>query len=289
MVTDRKDEQPLVSQVLLRDTRNAVSLDDTVTVALPRSPLAKRRSSFSQLQCHKYLRPSMVETVFQYTVRHVTELLSHCDPNLLIKWCENMMASDTHGIKLFTTNFLNDIRQPRMAASVLKMLSHYWTWSNHSVLTVLAQFSKLALDMLEEFGSRLNTTLPITDYPITSLAASMFPYDSSFYTVLIFECDQKLKHSLQLVYDMQSVITENCDITQHTLLLLAVSSNPTLLYWMIPKSVSTIINTKVLQCHQLLFSKGVMKIFIYPNTLHILDPAKTVWPYLFTNESVSYS
>ena len=261
----------------------------TATVLHSFPKLSQRRSSsFCQLHYLRHLRPSTVERLFQYTVRHVTELLSCCDPELLIKWCENLMASDTHQIKLFTANFINQIRQIKSSPAILKMLNHYWTWSNYSILRVVAQFSKLALDLLEEFGTRLNTMLPITEYPIRSLAVSMFPYDTTSYTMLTLECDHKLNHSLQLVYDMQSLITENCDITQHALLLLAVDSGSTRLHWMIPKSVVTIVNSRVMQCSQILFSKGVLRIFIYPSTVHVLDCGKTVWPYMFLNKSVSY-
>ena len=286
--TDNNDEQqPLVTEALHgTKTMKIASLDDTVTATLPH-PLLSRSFSFSQLNCLKYLKPSTVEQVFWYTVKHIIELLSCCDPKLLIKWCKSLMASDTHEIKLFTPTFLDKIKQLETSAAILKVLSHYWTWSNYSTLSTLAQFSNLALDMLEEFGRRLNTMLPITEYPVASLAVSMFPYATSSYTVLALECDHKLNHSLQLVYDMQSVITENCHITQHALLLLAVDNNPTRLYWMIPKSVVTIVNTGVIQCSQLLFSKGVMKIFIYPSTMHVLDAAKSAWPYRFSDVSVS--
>ena len=283
--TDCKDEVSLVIQVVYDRRTTKSSVDDSVIIDLPHFPLPKQRSfSFHQLHYHKHLKPSTVKRVFQYTVRHVTELLNCCDPDLLIKWCENLMASGTHHIKLFTANFIDQIRQLKTSSVILKMLSHYWTWSNYSILKVLAQFSKLAFDLLEEFGTRLNTMFPITEYPIGSLAVSMFPYDTSSYTVLTLECDHKLNHSLQLVYDMQSLITENCDITQHALLLLAVYQ--TRLHWMIPKSVVTIVNTRVMQCSQLLFSKGVVRIFIYPSTVHVLDSGKTVWPYMFLNESV---
>ena len=56
---------------------------------------------------------------------------------------------------------------------------------------------------------------------------------------------------------------------------------------MIPKSVVNIVNTRVIQCTNLLFSKGVMKIFIYPSKMHVLDAAKTVSPNMFLDENVS--
>ena len=285
---DNRDEQPLVTEALHGTrTMEIASLDDSVTATLPHPPLPRKSLSFGELDCLKHLKPSTIEQVFQYTVKHVIELLSCCDLKLLIKWCENLMASDTHGIKLFTPSFMDKIKQLNSSVAILKTVSCCWTWSNYSVLSVLAQFSEIALDMLGEFGARLNTALPITEYPITSLAVSMFPYATSSYTVLVLECDHKLDHSLQLVYNMQSMIAENCHITQHALLLLAVDSNPTRLYWMIPKSVVTIVNTKVMQCSRLLVSKGVMKIFICPTTMHVLDTAKTVWPHMFLNENVS--
>ena len=189
---DMKDKQPLVTDSL--HGIKMISTDDSATAtALHSVPkFFQGRSSFCQLHCLKHLRPSTVERVFQYTVKHVTELLSCCDPNLLIKWCECLLASDTHGIKLFTNNFMNKLKELKSSAAILKMLSHYWSWSNYSILKILAQFSKIAVDMLEEFGTRLNVILPITEYPLTSFTKPMFPYYASSYTVLTFECNQQL-------------------------------------------------------------------------------------------------
>ena len=281
------DEQPFLTHCLLDTNRSSMDDNATATVLHFSPKLSQRKSSsFCHLHYLKHIKPATVEMLFQYTVRHITELLSYCDPNLLLKWCQNLMASDTHHIKLFSTNFIDELRQSKASCGILKLLSHYWNWSNFSILKVLAQFSNSAVNMLEEFDAKLNTILPITEYPLASLAVSMFPYDTSSYTVLTFECDQSLNHSLQLVFDMQSLITEYCDITQHALLLLAVDNNPTRLHWMIPKSVVTFVNTRVMQCSQLLFSKGVIRIFIYPSTVHVLDVALTVWPYMFSNENV---
>ena len=137
---DNNDEQqPLATEVLHgTKTMKIASLDDSITATLPHPPLSRRSFSFSQLDCLKHLKPSTVEQVFQYTVKHVIELLSCCDPKLLIKWCENLMASDTHEIKLFTPSFMDKIKQLKTSAAILKMLSYYWTWSNYSALSVLA-------------------------------------------------------------------------------------------------------------------------------------------------------
>ena len=39
---------------------------------------------------------------FTYISGHVVELLSCCDPKLLIKWYENLMASEKHKVKLLS-------------------------------------------------------------------------------------------------------------------------------------------------------------------------------------------
>jgi len=120
------DEQPLVTHCLVG--RNRISMDDNATASvLHFSPKLSQRksSSFCHLHCLKHIKPATVEMLFQYTMRHVTELLSYCDPNLLIKWCQNLMASNSHQIKLFTTNFTDKLKQLKTSPDILKLLSHY--------------------------------------------------------------------------------------------------------------------------------------------------------------------
>ena len=66
----------------------------------------------------------------------------------------------------------------------------------------------------------------------------MIPDDTSSYTILAIRCYQEpYEPTLQDVYDMQSLITEVCDITQHCLQLLATRNNLAVIYWTIPKCV----------------------------------------------------
>ena len=69
---------------------------------------------------------------------------------------------------------------------------------------------------------------------------------------------------------MQSVLIEKCEITEHTLQLLAVQSSPLLLQWMISKYIVTIINVNVRQYCQYFATKGITEIIIHPNIKHCI-------------------
>ena len=219
----------------------------------------------------KHIKPSEAEKEFQYISGHVVELLSCCDPKLLIKWCENLMASEKNNINLLTLFTLYKFKKLRTSSAILKMMSVFWCWSNHSILKCLAEFSELAVSLLNEFDSRLHLDSSIADYPILLPMSSMIPYNNSSYTILTLKCNEKLRLSLQLVYDMQSVMMEKCEITEHALKLLAVQSSPLTLQWMIPKHIITVINVNVRQHHQYFATKGITEILIYPYIKYCFD------------------
>ena len=219
----------------------------------------------------KHIKPSEVETEFHYISGHVLELLSCCDPKLLIKWCENLMASEIHKVKLLPPYSLYKLRKLKCSSPVLKMMSVLWTWNNHSVLKFLARFSEVALTLLEEFDSRLHVNFAFSKYPLLQPKPSVVPYNNNSYTILTMKCDEKLNLSLQLVHEMQSVLIERCEITEHALQRLAVQSSPLQLQWMISKYVVTIINVNVRQHCQYFATKGITEILIHPNIKHNID------------------
>ena len=219
----------------------------------------------------KHIKPSEVEKKFHYISGHVVELLSCCDPKLLIKWCENLMASEMHEIKLLPPHTLYKLRKLNTSSTILKMMSVLWTWNNHSILIYLAKFSEVALTLLEEFNSKLHLKFSITEYLLLQPKPSMVPYNNNSYTILTLKCVKKLNLSLQLVHEMQSVLIEKCEITEHAFQLLAVQSSPLQLQWMISKYIVTIINVNVRQNCQYLATKGITEILIHPNIKHTID------------------
>ena len=181
------------------------------------------------------------------------------------------MASDTHAIKLLPPYSLYKLRKLNTSSTILKMMSALWTWNNHSILISLAKFSEVALTLLEEFDSRLYLKFSITEHPLLQRESSMIPYKNNGYTMLTLICDKKLNLSLQLVHEMQSVLIEKCEITEHALQLLAVRSSPLQLQWLISKYIVTIINVNVRLHCQYFATKGITEIFIDPNIRHTID------------------
>ena len=69
-------------------------------------------------------------------------------------------------------------------------------------------------------------------------------------------------------YDVQSVMIENYNITQHCLQLLAVRSDPSILYWTIilymPKCLMDLINTNIPLHSEYLYSIEILEVLVYP-------------------------
>ena len=122
------------------------------------------------------------------------------------------------------------------------------------------------MKILDEFDSRVDSSELIASYPIPCFSSNMIPNDGSAYTILAVKCDQELyKSSLKYWYDIQSNMIETFDITHHCLQLLAVESDPTILYWTIPKCVIHLISTNIPQHSEYLLSKGVLEVLVYPD------------------------
>ena len=189
------------------------------------------------------------------------------------------MASDHSDIKLFSTDQLKMFSQYNSAMLLRKLCSS--TWSNRSMLRTLISCCSEAVKLLDKFESNLNLILPIASYPIPCVSADMIPSDTSTYTILAVRCRVELYDSSLLdVYDIQSVMIEKCDITQHCLQLLAVRSDPTIFYWTIPQCVVHLINTNVPLHSEYLYSRGILEVAVYPDLL--LTTGENVCSKLFT-------
>ena len=204
--------------------------------------------------------------LFLCLIDQVAKLLESFKPEL-IQQCSNLKASDIHNISLFSTDKMKELS---VSNNPLVILSPLFSWSNHSILKALVSCSDEASKLLDNLESKLDYLETITSYPIPCLSSNMIPTvtDTSTYTILAVRCDEELyKCTLQYVYDVQSVMIEKCDITQHCLQLLAVRSDPTILYWTIPKCVVDLINTNVPLHSEYLCSRGILEVLVYPDLL----------------------
>ena len=176
------------------------------------------------------------------------------------------MASGKHAVNFFSENQMRKLKTYDSSLLLLQKLSLFFTWSNHSILRVLADHCSEAVNILDDFDCRVDYFELIASYPTPCFSLSMIPFDSSSHTIVAIRCDQELYEcSLQYVYDMQSVMMEKCDITQHCLQLLAVRSDPTILYWTIPKCVVCLINDNASLNSEYLYSRGILEVLVYPD------------------------
>ena len=215
-----------------------------------------------------YIDPSSLLMLFFQVSDSIVKLLRSCHIEVLIDICEKLMASKLHAINFFSDIQLRRFKKCKNSLQLLQRLSLFFTWSNHSFLRLLADWCSEAVNILDDFDCRVDYLHHIASYPIPHFSVTMIPVDGSTHTILAIRCDQELYNStLQYVYDMQSVMVEKCDITQHCVQLLAVRSDPTILYWTIPKCVVDLINTNVTLHIEYLYSRGILEVLVYPDLL----------------------
>ena len=215
--------------------------------------------------CHQvqYFQPSSVCTEFLYLIDQISNLIQSFDFAMLLGICKELKASHKRGISLFSDDQIKlHIEHFHKHIS----LSLFCTWSDHSILRQMIAVNCDATELLDNFVLRLDPFQPISIYPIPSLSPNMLPTDASTHTILAIRCEQEVyKCTLQYVYDIRSLMMGTCEITQHCLQLLAIRSDPTILYWAIPKCVVDLITEMVPQHSELLYSRGILEVIIYPN------------------------
>ena len=227
----------------------------------------KATLSTSKISDNSYYEVLPVNVYFLAIFDQVGKLLRFHQLEL-IQLCGTLKASDVHDINVFSPSQLEVLNEYNNTILLFVKLSPLVTWSNHSILRVLASVCREAVTLLDKFVCRLDPLQRITSFPIPHLSTDMIPSDFSAYTVLAVRCDKELYHcTLQYLYDVQSVMTEVCDITQHCLQLLAVRSDPTIFYWTIPKCVMDLINTNVPLHSEYLYSRGILEVLVYPDLL----------------------
>ena len=220
----------------------------------------------------KYYKPSSVNAEFLDMKKQLEDVLKACDAQTIFTECKNLMASSAQNISLFSNEeYLQSLHECNLAPTILQKLSPYFTWSDHSVLiaVVKACNNPEAIALLQQFDTQMDLSLPITEYPVPQPVYSMAPYDFSTQTVLAVKLNVELsKFSLQQVFELRSLIQKYFQITEHSLQLMAAKSSSTILYWMIPKCVSHLISSKIIQDPGL-HDIRVQEVCVYPGTLFV--------------------
>ena len=240
--------------------------------------------------------PSLVVSEFLNMKVQLEELLQQCDPIPLVKKCGSLLASDTHSVPLFSTDYVEKLQEIKDTPELIQKLSPFMTWDNHSILNTIAEASNIpgAVMLLTQLNGGIDASQPLTSFPIPVPSYQMVPYDNSTHTVLAVKLNLELHHStLQNVIDVRSLIQDHCKLTTYCLQLLAVAKfTSTILYWMIPKVVATFIYSKVLENPQLFYQNGILQMALYPGSIILTDGSLTVGLLSFFHQidkSVSYS
>ena len=221
-------------------------------------------------------------------------LLQSVNPSVLVSKCSELFASDIHKIALFSTDELNLFGQYNETSMLIKRLRSHWTWYDHSVLKALLESSHLdgAMKLLDDFESHIDYTLPVTDYPISSVNHLMIPDRSSKYTLLAtkYKGDATIRYlTLQCLTDLKMKMIRSFGITTHSVQLLAVNHSPIIFYWLIPRAVVPLlsIRSSVKKHSEQLKSIGLTEVAVYPNSMFIVDNNLTVGPLSYLYSQVS--
>ena len=98
----------------------------------------------------------------------------------------------------------------------------------------------------------------------------MVPYDNSTHTVLAVKLNTELsKFSLQNVFDFRCLLQEKLQVTSHAFQLLAAKRSPTILYWIIPKCIGSVITTRISQQSSYLYQNSIVELSIYPGSVFL--------------------
>ena len=207
-------------------------------------------------------------TEFLNVKRQLKHLLQSYETKAMLEMCEKLMASGTNNIFLFSSVQLQKLRECKKAPEIIETLSPYFNWSTHSVLhaVINACNNSDASKLLDKFDSQIDSSLPVTDFPIPQPSPNMIPYNTSSHTVFAVKLSTEPRNcSLQQVFDVQLLLQELLQLSPHVFQLLAANSTP-ILYWMIPKCVVSVLTSNITQQRSYLYQNGVMELSIYPGS-----------------------
>ena len=237
-----------------------------------------------ELKAVRDFKPSNVNIQYLYIIDTLYKLLESCDPSMFIDKCAGLMASDIHNITFFSSKFVQQLSQCGNMLIIIKTLMCYSTWCDYSVVKKLLEMCECSegLRLLEQFESQINFTLPITCFPISVPSSFMIPSEIGDFAVMTTQCVQEHSLlSLEHIKVVKSLVTKISGINDIGCQLLAKKDNPLILVWLVPRSVVSLIGTKVQESYDDLQEIGIAEVEFYPTS----TGEGTIWSsnFLFTD------
>ena len=236
----------------------------------------------------QYVKPSLVTMEFLELKVQLERVLQFCEKKNIINKCGSLLASESYNIPLFPSSYAETLQEIEHTPKLIQKLSPFMTWDNHSILSTIADTSNIpeATMLLTQFDDRIDSSQPLTSFPIPAPSHHMAPYDNSTHTVLAVKLNLELYHStLQNVIDARSLIQDQCKLTSHCLQLLAVAKTDlTIIYWMIPRNVAHLIAANTLQFQTHYHQNGIVQLAIYPGAVFCTGSVLKVGPLSFFSQ-----
>ena len=252
------------------------------------STIIKHTNNKDTTEHFQCTQPSQVAMKFLDLNVQLEKILDSCDAKLIYNKCLSLLASDTYNIPLFPTNYAERFEEIEHTSELIQLLSLFNTWDNHSVLNIIAETSKIpeATLLLKQFDYRIESSQPLTSFPIPAPSYNMVPYDHSTHTVLAVRLDLELNLStLQNIINARSLIQDQCKLTSHCLHLLAVTKTTyTIVYWIIPRSIAHLITASAVQFQSYYQENGILQLAVYPGAMFCTGSTLKVGPLSFLNQ-----
>jgi len=245
------------------------SVDSPVSVGSKRKQSVVLKSSVKRVKVSEsysvrfsQLLPKIYELSEKYSAKVLTLILSQ------------LRVDQPNMISLFSGKDLVDYDKSASATTVLKNLRHCWSWYDFSLLKLLMETCGVseAVNLLDEFDSSIDFSQPLSTYPVPTVSSSFAFYEKSCFTVFATKIEKGYDSlTFQKVHQVKTVIVGKFEVAEHFIHLMAVNTNPTVLYWMIPKSIVSTISAKVLEKCFELHENDISEVSIYPNTIVVTD------------------
>ena len=227
---------------------------------------------------------------FAQLLQKLYELLQSVEAKDIILALTQLLANKSNKIQLFSQKELLECNKCSNVSGVLRRLRHCWSWYDHTLLRVIIEACHMpeVVKLLDDFHSSCDISQPLSAYPIADVSSSLAVYDHSAYTVLATKHQEDYSTLLlQDVNKLKSMLIETFDITEHCIQLVALHSNPLVLFWMIPKCVVPIVSAKVQEHCSLLSAQKISEVAIYPNTIIVTDGSLRVGLLAYFSKDVS--
>ena len=181
----------------------------------------------------------------------------------IMEECRGLMACKDPCVSLFTEHYINKLISCKNSDYLSFLLLPFITWFDHSLLKhlVLAAKCKEATKLLNQFDSLVDANQPIT---VPSPSQLMIPLDNSDYTLVATKCDAHLQEmNIKQFFDFKTSLLTHWGITEHAIQLVAIHTDHSVLYWMIPEAIAPLIESHIDQRQVELKQSGIMRSAVF--------------------------